>query len=533
MEEVTNQAPALVDYDAFETDLPLKEALAREGASWALARAKAAGRRAGSAEYIRHGFLANENTPKLKTHDRFGNRIDEVDFHPSWHEIMRTAVREGLHSLPWREPREGAHVARAALYFLYTQMEQGTACPITMTYACIPALRANPSLANEWEPRILSEDYDSGALIGMGMTEKQGGSDVRANTTRAVPAGAKGEYALTGHKWFFSAPMCKAFLVLAQAPGGLSCFLVPRTRPDGSKNSMEIQRLKDKLGNKSNASSEMEFKGAWARLVGEEGRGVPTIIEMVHHTRLDCVIGSAAILRQGLVQAAHHAHYRSAFGKKLIDQPLMRNVLSDLAIESEAATVLFMRLARAFDRRAAGDAAEGAFARFATGVSKFWVCKRLPPLVFEAMECIGGNGYVEESIMPRLYREAPLNSIWEGCGNINALDMVRAARKEPDSMEAFLAELHAARGADRRLDAFTAAFEKDLDGGLSDEAGARRLASRAALALQASLLARHAPGAVSDAFCASRLAGDWGHVAGTLPPKLDLAPILARAWSER
>jgi putative acyl-CoA dehydrogenase len=449
---------------------------------------------------------------------------------------MRTAVAHATHALPWRDPRPGAHVARAGLFFLLSQAEAGHGCPISMTYSAVPALRATPELAREWEPRLCSTEYDprslpadrkTGALCGMAMTEKQGGSDVRANTTRARRLSGT-TYEITGHKWFCSAPMCDAFLVLAQAERGLSCFLLPRWRPDGTRNRFHLQRLKDKLGNRSNASSEVEFDAAWASLVGEEGRGVPTIIEMVNHTRLDCVIGAAATMRQAVAQATHHAAHRAAFGKRLADQPLMRNVLADLCVESEAATVTMMRLARAYDE-GAHDEQQRHFTRVATAVAKYWVCKRTPPLVAEALECLGGNGYVEESILPRLYREAPLNSIWEGSGNVICLDVLRAMARGPEPFEAFFTELGQARGADARLDAFIARLREELGHTDAIETRARRLVERMALALEGALLLRHGDAAVADAFCASRLDGDGGLVFGTLPTGLDFGRIIERA----
>src|SRR5438067_1678245 len=530
--EVANQPPPLEDYDPLPRDAALAEALRREGAAWAEAEVAELGRRTASRQVIEWGFQANQHPPRLRTHDRFGNRIDEVEFHPAWHELMRLSIGSGIHSGPWRDPSDGAHVARAAKMVLVSQAESGHGCPISMTYSAFPALQRQPDLLEAWAPRIVSTSYDprmipvtekSGALIGMGMTEKQGGSDVRANSTRAVPAGA-GRYALTGHKWFCSAPMSDAFLVLAQAPGGLSCFLLPRWTGDGIRNRFYIQRLKDKLGNRSNASSEVEFDGAEARLLGEEGRGVQAILEMVNHTRLDCVIGSAAMMRQAVVQAMHHCAHRAAFGKRLVEQPLMRAVLADLAVESEAATVLMMRLARAYDRRET----ESAFRRIATAVAKYWVCKRAPQLVAEALECLGGNGYVEESILPRVYREAPLNSIWEGSGNVICLDVLRALGKEPQARDALVAELRLARGADRRYDAALDDAEAQL--AKPEESAARRLVESLALALQASLLLRHAPPAIADAFCATRLAGDHGYAFGSLPAAADVDSILSRAW---
>ena len=527
-DEALNQPPPL-EVNLFAADRVLREAVDREGASWARAQLLELGQLAGSRAAQVWATQANENPPRLRTHDRYGSRIDEVEFHPAWHELMRVAVAHGIHCLPWEEDREGAHVARAALMFLDSQCEQGHGCPISMTYSSAPALRRQPELADEWEPRIATRTYDprfvpaaqkSGALIGMAMTEKQGGSDVRANTTRAARDGEA--WRLTGHKWFCSAPMSDAFLVLAQAPGGLSCFLLPRWTPDGARNRFFLQRLKDKLGNRSNASSEVELDGAWARLVGEEGRGVPTILEMVNHTRLDCVLGAAAVLRQAQWQAAHHCAYRRAFGKRLVEQPLMRNVLADLCVESEAALLLAIRLARAYDRPE-----ESAFRRIATAVSKYWVCKRAPAGVGEALECLGGNGYVEESGLPRLYREAPLNSIWEGSGNVICLDVLRAVSKEPAAVEALFAELRKARGADRRLDAHLESTEALLAG--AEEGQARRLVEALALALQGTLLALHGPKEVADAFCASRLSGDWGRTLGTLPRGADLAALVDRA----
>jgi putative acyl-CoA dehydrogenase len=539
--EVVNQPPPLEDFNSFEQDRPLVEALRREGAEWAEERARGWGKVCGSAQVIRWGFEANERKPVLRTHDRFGHRIDEVDFDSSWHELMRLGIGEGLHASPWREPGPGAHVARAALFMLLMQAEAGVGCPISMTYSGIPALRAQPELAEEWEPRLLSLDYDQrfipaaekrGALCGMAMTEKQGGSDVRANTTVAEPlngGGPGGEYAITGHKWFCSAPMCDAFLVLAQADGGLSCFLLPRWTPDGERNRFHLQRLKDKLGNRSNASSEVEFRGAWARLVGEEGRGVPTIIEMVNHTRLDCVIGSTAGMRAGVAQATWHAAHRSAFGKLLAEQPLMLNVLADLCVESEAATVSALRLARSYDEVAAGDEKARDLRRLANPVLKYWVCKRGPAHAVEALECLGGNGYVEESGMPRLLRESPLSSIWEGSGNVQALDVLRAMVRNPEAIEAFADEVGEGAVADRRLDQFGCRLRDDLGSDPETmETRARSLVERMALALQGSLLVRFGDPAVADAFCASRLGGDWGRAFGTLPAGADFARIVER-----
>jgi putative acyl-CoA dehydrogenase len=544
--EVENQATPLEGLDLFSSNTPLVEAVQREGAGWVHDRAVKLGRLVGG-EPLRWGFQANEHKPVLRTHDRYGHRIDEVEFHPAWHHLMRLAVENELHALPWRSSEPFAHTARAALYMTAVQAEAGYACPITMTFAVTPALRAQPELAAEWEPLVTANTYDprlisaqqkGSAIAGMAMTEKQGGSDVRANTTVARPlngGGAGAEYELTGHKWFCSAPMSDLFLVLAQTDEGLSCFLLPRILPDGSRNAFHIQRLKDKLGNHSNASSEVEFHGAWARMVGDPGRGVPTIIEMVGHTRLDCVLGSAAGMRWATVNATHHAAHRSAFGRRLIDQPLMRNVLADLCLETEASTALAMRLARAYDE-AGDDALEGQdssdaqlFKRLATAVGKYWVCKRTPHHSFEALECLGGNGYVEESGMPRLYREAPLMSIWEGSGNVMSLDVLRALSRSPRSLEVFLGELDEARGADRHLDAHVDALREEFTRPADLETRARRVVERMALGLQGALLVRHAPSSVADAFCASRLGGDSGFEYGTLPAGSDFETIIERS----
>ncbi|MFJ7961849.1 acyl-CoA dehydrogenase family protein [Streptomyces sp. NPDC096324] len=533
---VTNQAPPLVGYDVFAADRALGEAVGRHLDPELLQEAReelsALGRTTGSAQVQEWGALANENPPRLRSHDRYGNRIDEVDFHPSWHRLLGKGVSAGLTSA-WTRP--GGHVRRAAGFVVWTQAEAGHGCPLSMTHAAVPALRADPALAAEWVPRLTATVYDqelrpaaqkAGVLFGMGMTEKQGGSDVRANTTQARPLAEDGTYALTGHKWFCSAPMSDGFLVLAQAPGGLTCFLVPRVLEDGTRNVFRIQRLKEKLGNRSNASGEVEFDGTWARRVGDEGRGVRTIIGMVAATRLDCVLGSAALMRQAVAQAIHHCTYREAFGGRLVDKPLMRNVLADLALESEAATTLAMRLAAAYDD---GSEQERAFLRLAVPAAKYWVTKRCTPVAVEALECLGGNGYVEESGMPRLLRESPLNSIWEGAGNVQALDVLRALQREPGALDAYLREVGRARGADHRLDGAI----KDLLTELADldgiEARARRLVERIALVLQGSLLVRYAPPEVADLFCASRLGGDWGTGFGTLPHSLDLATVVERA----
>jgi putative acyl-CoA dehydrogenase len=546
--EVLGQVPPLAGYDVAD-DPALLEALARDGAAWAEASLHQLGMVAGTAATQDLARLANEHPPVLRSHDRYGNRIDEVEFHPAWHELLATAVGHGLHAAAWTGRRPGAHLARAAGFYVWAQAEAGHGCPVSMTYAAVPALRHQPDLAARFEPLLAATSYDpglrapeakAGLLAGMAMTEKQGGSDVRANTTRAAPAG-DGSYRLTGHKWFCSAPMCDLFLVLAQAPEGLTCFLLPRVLPDGTRNTMYLQRLKDKLGNRSNASAEVEYDGAFAWRVGEPGRGVATIIEMVSATRLDCVLGSAAVIRQGCVAAAHHTRFRQAFGKEIGSQPLMTSVLADLALESQAATTLAMRLAAAADRAARGNRGEAALLRLALPAAKFWVCKRAPMVAAEALECLGGNGYVEESGMPRLYREAPLNSIWEGSGNVTALDVLRALARAPESADAVLAEIDLAAGADRRLSEAAGG----LRGALADAAAAdgpagqylaRGLAGQVAVTLQAALLVRHAPAAVSDAFCASRLAprgvgrgiGPGGPL-GMLPSGLDLEPVLARS----
>jgi putative acyl-CoA dehydrogenase len=544
--EVFNQPPALAGYDVAR-DPAMLDALRREGAGWAEDGVRELGRLAGSAGVQEQGRQANENPPVLRTYDRYGHRIDEAEFHPAWHELMTVAVRHGLQAAPWRDRRPGAHVARAAGFYVWGAAEAGHCCPISMTYAVVPALRHAPDLAERFEPLLAAREYDfglrppdtkRGLLAGMSMTEKQGGSDVRANTTRAVPVkedgqGGGGSYLLNGHKWFTSAPMGDLFMVLAQAPGGLSCFLLPRVLPDGSRNGMRLQRLKDKLGNRSNASAEVEYEQATAWLVGEEGRGVRTIIEMVNMTRLDCVLGTATGMRSGVTLAAHHAAHRTAFGRRLADQPLMASVLADLAVESEAATMAAFRLAGATDRAARGDEQEVAFRRLALAAIKYWVCKRGPGHAAEALECLGGNGYVEESGMPRLYREAPLASIWEGSGNVAALDALRALTRQPETAEALFAELDQAAGADRRLDQAIIRLRKDLSD--PSEAQARRLAEAMTLTLQGALLVRFGHPAVADAFAASRLTDDsggpggWGRAYGTLPSGTDFAAIIDRA----
>lgn len=537
--EVTNQPPPLTGYNAFASDTPLIEALERDGGGWGAQRCHAFGSWAGG-DMIEAGFAANENPPRLKTHDRYGHRIDEVEFHPAYHRVMAAAIKHELHALPWNEPRVGAHVVRSALGYMNSQFEAGHGCPITMTYAAIPALRHQPDVASIWEPLITSTEYDprclpaeqkNGATIGMGMTEKQGGSDVRSNTTKAYPAGKGGpggDYELVGHKWFFSAPMCDAWLVLANAEQGISCFLVPKWRPDNHRNQVHIQRLKDKLGDRSNASSEVEFRGAYAQMIGAEGRGVLTIIDMVMHTRLDCMTGSAGLVRQAVAQAIHHANHREAFGKKLIDQPLMQNVLADLALESEAMLALMLRCSRAVDASHQGDEQEKTLARIATGIGKYWICKRTPVTVNEAQECLGGAGFVEESILPRLYRQAPLNSIWEGSGNIQCLDVLRAMDREPETVESFTAELWSAKGVNSLYDEHILQLLKQLGDRDNLEVRARRIVEDMALALQASVLIRAGNDTVSDAFCAARLQHN-GLAFGTLPTSLDFAKIIDRA----
>jgi putative acyl-CoA dehydrogenase len=532
--QVTNQSVPLTGYDAAE-DPALLASLQREGAGWALERVHEAGAAAGSERQQENGRLANENPPRLRTHDRFGHRIDEVEFHPAYHELMSAAITRGMHAAPWREAREGAHVARAAMLYVWGQAEAGHCCPVSMTYSIVPALRQDPGLAGQYEPLLAAPAYDPshlpaaakrGLTAGMSMTEKQGGSDLRACTTAAVRQ-ADGSYLITGHKWFTSAPMGDLFLVLARTGNGLSCFLLPRILPDGTRNGMRLMRLKDKLGNRSNASAEVEYENAVAWLVGEEGRGIRTIIEMVNSTRLDCVIAAATMMRLGVIQAAHHAAHRRAFGRALIDQPLMREVLADLAVESEAATTVMMRLAGATDRAARGDERQAAFRRLALAAVKYHVTKQVPAHAAEALECLGGNGYIEESGMPRLYREAPLQSIWEGSGNVAALDTLRALSRQPESAEIVLAELEAAAGADRRLD--DAIFRLKRDIAAADERSARRLAGSLAVTLQGSLLIRYGHPAVADAFAATRLAGDHGRAYGTLPAGTPVTEILARA----
>ena len=536
--EVINQAQALENYNAYSRNLPLQEAAVREGAGWAQDWLVARGAEVGSAAWIEHGRLANENPPTPKLFDRYGNRRDEVEFHPSWHECLGWLKRHGCDTGPWADPKPGAHVARAAAYVMFAEIEDGSLCPTTMTYGAVPVLKHVPQIARDWMPLLLSREYDRrfipsaqkrGVLIGMGLTEKQGGSDVRANTTRAEPLN-DGSWRIVGHKWFLSAPMCDAFLVTAQSPKGLSCFFVPRWTPDGRLNEIRIQRFKDKMGDRSNAGTEAEFWGSQGWLVGEEGRGIPTVLEMGVYTRLDCAIGSTGIMRAALSQAMHHTRQRAAFGKLLREQPLMMNVLADMALETEAATALSLRLARAFD--AQEDESEGLLRRLLTPVAKLWICKRCPTLVAEAMEAHGGNGYVEEGPMPRLFRQSPLNSIWEGSGNVMCLDTLRALAKHPKSAEVLAAEIAPALGRHAAFDRHVAQLQSALRDADGIEARGRKLTQDIALAMQAALLLRFAPAAVSEAFCASRLAGEWGHVFGTLTKNTDFETILQRAWPE-
>ena len=538
--EVINVSSELAGYNMYTQDAALREAVQREGAAWAQADLTRFGQLTGSADYLELGALANRYPPELDTHDRFGHRVDLVRFHPAYHTLMKTAIEEGIHASPWTDPQPGAHVARAAKFYLQAQVEAGHGCPITMTFAAVPSLLTTPALAQQWVPKITASVYDprnvpdvakQGLTIGMAMTEKQGGSDVRANTTRAFPVGASGPgeaYELVGHKFFVSAPMCDAFLVLAQAPGGLSCFLLPRWRPDGSKNPLQVLRLKRKMGNVSNASSETELRGALAWMVGEEGRGVRTIIEMVSMTRFDCMIGSSAGQRAVVSQALHHCSLRSAFGTVLNQQPLMQNVLADLVLESEGSLALTMRMARAMDQRAT-DPHEDQLARLLTAVGKYWICKRTPQHAYEAMECIGGSGVMEDSPFPRLFRESPVNAIWEGSGNVQCLDVLRAMQKTPDVVQAFFQEVARARGGHAQLDRYVADLQRAFTDLSELEYRARDLVGRMALAVQAALLVQHATSVVSDAFCASRLSGGSHHHYGTLPRGVDCAALMARA----
>jgi putative acyl-CoA dehydrogenase len=540
--EVFNQSPLFEDVNLFTSDRALVEAVSRGGAEWAVDGLARLGAEAGSAHVLELGRLANENTPKLRRFDQKGFPLDKVEFHPAYHELMALSFREGLHSTTWEhrlaggQPQPAGHVARGARLYMISQPEAGHMCPITMTHACVPALRADEALIARLAPKLVSRDYDlsfapieakRSITVGMGMTEKQGGTDVRANTTKVAPVGSGGLYALTGHKWFMSAPMCDAFLVLAYAPGGLSCFFLPRFCGDGTLNAIRIQRLKDKLGNRSNASSEVEFLGAEAQLVGEEGRGIATIMEMVTLTRLDCVLSSAGLMRFMLANALRHARYRTVFQKKLIDQPLMASVLADLALDSEAATVLGFRLAASFDR--SDEPQEAAFRRLMTPVIKYFVCKSAPTFAYEAMECLGGNGYVEEGFMARAYREAPLNAIWEGSGNVMCLDILRVLQRDPDAAEAAIGLLEAGIAGDKRLAAALAAIKTRLAERAGIEAEARHLAEQLALLAAAALLRMHAPHYIADAFIASRFGGAWRQTYGAALADADHAAILARA----
>lgn len=537
---MSNQPGPLEPYNLFTSDPVLGEAFAREGGT-DTALLTAFGERAGSDEVIEWGHLANRHEPELITHDRFGDRVDEVAYHPAYHSLLQMSVEAGIHSLRYEaQPGDGTYVTRNAMMNMACQVDMGHLCPISMTGAALPALRHTPELAAEWEPRIVSRAYDphlvepstkAGVLLGMGMTERQGGSDVRANISTAVPlngGGPGGGYRLGGHKWFTSAPMCDGFLVLAHAPGGLSCFLVPRVLPDGERNPLRFMRLKDKLGNRSNASGELEFDAATGWLVGEEGRGVPTIIDMVNGTRIDCTNWAAALMRQAVAQAGWHVAHRDAFGATLIDKPLMQNVLADLELEVEAATLMVARVSGAYDR-ASLDPDEEAFVRIATAVSKYWVTKRSSPVVREALECVGGNGYVEESVLPRLYREVPLNAIWEGAGNVIALDVLRAMARAPQALDAFMRELDIAAGTEAVLDERVDRLRGSIADGAGDEAGARRIVEQMATCWAASLLVRHGDPLAAEAYVGSRLWGDWGSELGTLPTTLDLDVIARRA----
>ncbi len=530
--EVGNQPAAFVDVNLYETDRALRDAARREAGEWVDAPLSALGAEAGGETVLELGELANRFPPDLAVFDRYGRRIDEARFHPSYHQLMDLAMRHGIHDIAWRSDRPGGHVAHAALLALLTEAESGVLCPISMTYAAVPALRQQPDVAGPWLEKIVGGTYDAplrpiaekrGVTVGMAMTEKQGGSDVRANATRATPMG-DGLYRLVGHKWFCSAPMSDGFLTLAWAEGGLTCFLVPRIAPDGSRNGIQVMRLKDKLGNRSNASSEIEYHDAVAWRLGEEGRGVSVIIDMVHHTRLDTMAGTLGIMRRPLAEAVNHVMGRRAFQKTLIDQPAMRGVIADLALEYEGAALMTMRVARAFDGRGDNDRA---FARLAVALGKYWLTKRCPNFVYECMECHGGVGYVEETPLPRYFRESPLNAIWEGSGNVIALDVLRTLRKEPAALDAWLAEIGEAYGADARFDEAAGRLNDRLAGPLG-EADARRLVEDMALLLQGALMVRHAPPAVSDAFVATRLGGDWGRSFGALPRGVDVDAIVAR-----
>lgn len=531
-----NQPPVLENYDLFSSDAALLEAAALNGGAWNNEHSHYFGRLLGSAETLALGDTVNKNPPVLKTHDRFGNRLDLVEFHPAYHELMRVSIENKVHSLVWVAERDGAYVARSVLAFLRHQVDEGTSCPLTMTFAAVPSLRISPEIAEEWMPKVLSSEYDPrflpadekrGVTFGMAMTEPQGGSDVRSNLTFAEKLNGSGEYRITGRKWFCSAPMSDAFLVLAQTKRGLSCFVMPRFRPDGSNNALYFQRLKDKLGNRSNASGEVEFHGAFARIIGEEGHGVASIMEMVSHTRLDCAVGSAATLRRAVAECIHHCSHRMVFGKLLIEQPLMQNLLADLALESEAATALAFRLARGFDESRSDDNARS-FTRAATAIGKFWICKRAVFAVGEALEVLGGNGYVEESVLPRLYRDIPVNSIWEGSGNVQCLDVLRSMQKEPESIDVVLQEITSARGMNDIFDKFIAELPYEFEEPEDREFRARRIVEKTALALQAACLLKTAPDFVAEAFCLSRLSENYLSF-GTLPPGVQTEKIIERS----
>jgi putative acyl-CoA dehydrogenase len=539
--EVTNMPPYIGDQDLWVDDQALREGVFREGGGWAEGHLADFGKATGTAENFEKGELANRHHPELKPYDRHGMRINQVDYHPAYHDLMGHAIENQVPNFAWKHQRAGGHVAHTALTYMMNQVEGGLMCPMAMTYSAIPPLRATPDIADEWIPRLLATSYDrrdipveqkTGATMGMFMTEKQGGSDVRANSTKARPiGGATGtgaEYRLTGHKFFCSAPMCDAFLTLAYSEGGLSCFLVPRWTRDGERNTLMIQRLKDKLGNRSNASSEIEMQDTWGVMVGDEGRGVRTIIDMVQYNRFYCASSSSGLMRQALVQALHHTTHRSAFQKKLVQQPLMRNVLADLTLETEAAIAFTLRLGRAIDE-APKDESAAALARIGTAIGKYWICKRAPGHTAEALECLGGPGYIEESMMPRLYREAPLNSIWEGSGNVMCLDVLRAMTREPAAISAFLSELEAARGGNTLLDTAIDDLKEDLSDPEEIELRARGVTERMAVTLQGALLVRHAPSSVSDAFCASRLGERWTGAYGALPRGVDFESIIRRA----
>lgn len=536
--QVFNQAPALVNYNMYDGDTALKQAVVREGAAWAVAEISAHGARTGSAEVIEWGYQANEFKPQFYSHDRFGHRVDLVKYHQGYHQLMALALESGLHSRVWTNPQTGAHVARAAASMLQAQVDAGHGCPLTMTFAAVPAIQTTPSLAETWLPKILAHGYDprnvphtekQALTIGMGMTEKQGGSDVRANTTQAYPTGQTGTgqaYELVGHKWFTSAPMCDAFLMLAQSSGGLSCFLVPRWKPDGSKNPIQVQRLKNKMGNISNASSEIELRNALGWMLGEEGRGVATIIEMVSMTRFDCMVGSTASMRQAVAQAIHHADHRRAFGQRLIDQPAMQNVLADLQLEVEGAVALVMRMARALDNP--HDEHEKCLLRLGLPAGKYWITKRNPNHAYEAMECIGGNGVMDDFIMARLYRDAPINAIWEGSGNVQALDMLRAMSKSPDSVQVWFDELNKAKGAHAQLDQAIQRLRAEFTDFSDMQYRARHIVEQMALLMQASLLVQAGQHQVSDAFIQSRLLAQGERNYGTLPRGVDCATLIDR-----